>query len=65
MSRSARRQSINCTTNETESLADRVRVSRQHRLDPMTGDLSQIGIVDAGSAEVGHVAVAALMGADV
>jgi hypothetical protein len=31
----------------------------------MAGDLSQIGVVDAGGAEVSDVAVAALVGADV
>ena len=42
-----------------------MRVSRQHRLDAVAGDLGQVGIIDAGSAEVGDVAVAALVGADV
>jgi hypothetical protein len=40
-------------------------VPRQHRLNPMTGNLSQIGIVDSCSAKVRDVAVAALVGADV
>jgi hypothetical protein len=31
----------------------------------MTGDLGKVGVVDSGSAEVGDVAVSALVGADV
>jgi len=42
-----------------------MRVSRQHRLDAVAGDLGQVGVVDAGGAEVGDVGVAALVGADV
>jgi hypothetical protein len=45
--------------------ANRMRVSRQHGLHSMPGDLGKIGVVDASGAEVGDVGVAALMGADV
>lgn len=30
-----------------------MRIPRQHRLYPVTGDLGQIGVVDASGAEVG------------
>lgn len=40
-------------------------ISRKHRLDTVPGDLGQIGVVDVDGAEVGHVAVTALVGADV
>ena len=39
-----------------------MRVTRQHRLDPMAGNLGQIGVVYASGAEVRDVAVAALVG---
>ena len=42
-----------------------MRISRQHRLNAVPGDLGQVGVVDAGGAEVGDVGVAALVGADV
>jgi len=42
-----------------------VRIAGEHRLDAVPSDLGQIGVVDAGGAEVGDVAVAALVGADV
>ena len=45
--------------------AERMRVPRQHRLDPVPDDLGQVSVVDAGGSEVGDVAVAALVGADV
>lgn len=50
----------NDISNNGEALPDRVRVTRKHRLDAMPDDLSEVGIVDAGDAEVGDVAVAAL-----
>jgi hypothetical protein len=31
----------------------------------MSNDLGQVGVVDSGGAEVGDVAVAALVGADI
>lgn len=37
-------------------------VSRKHRLDPMPSDLSKIGIIDAGGAEVRDVTVTTLVG---
>jgi hypothetical protein len=42
-----------------------MRVSSQHRLDPMPCDLGEVGVFDAGGSQVRNVAVAALMGADV
>jgi hypothetical protein len=42
-----------------------MRISRQHRLDTVASDLGQVGVVDAGGAEMGDVGVAALVGADV
>jgi hypothetical protein len=42
-----------------------MRIPSKHRLDAMTSYLGEIGIVDASSAEMGDVAVAALVGADV
>lgn len=51
--------------NGGEALAHRVRVARQHRLDPMSRDLGQIGVVDSRCPQMRDVAVAALMGADV
>ena len=44
---------------------ERVRVASKHGLDTMACDLGQVGVVDAGGAEVGHVGVAALVGANV
>jgi len=52
-------------SNGREAATDRVRIPRQHGLDAVAGDLGQVGVVDAGGAEVGDVAVAALVGADV
>jgi hypothetical protein len=48
-----------------ETFPNRMRVPRKHRLDTMAGNLGQVGVVDAGGAEVGDVGVAALVGADV
>jgi hypothetical protein len=48
-----------------EPIANRMRVPRQHRLDPVAGDLGQVGVVDACGAQVGDVGVAALVGTDV
>lgn len=45
------------TADGIEAVAYRMRVSRQHRLDPVSCDLSEVGIVDASGAEVGDVAV--------
>lgn len=42
-----------------------MRVPREHRLDPMASYLGEIGIIDAGGAKMGDVAVPALVGADV
>lgn len=42
-----------------------MRIPSQHRLDTVADDLGQVGVVDAGGAEVGYVGVAALVGADV
>jgi len=42
-----------------------VRIPRKHRLDAVASDLGQIGVVDAGGAEVRDVGVAALVGTDV
>lgn len=44
---------------------DSMCIPRQHRLDAMPGYLGQVGVVNARGTEVGDVAVAALMGADV
>lgn len=40
-------------------------IASQHRLDTVSGDLGQVGVVDAGGPEMGYVGVAALVGADV
>lgn len=40
-------------------------VSGEHRLNTVTHDLCQISIIHTSSAEVSHVAMAALVGADV
>ena len=48
-----------------EAVSDCVRVSGKHRLDPMSGDLGEIGVVDSSRAHPGHVAMSALVGADV
>jgi hypothetical protein len=37
-----------------------VRVDRDHRLDAVTGDFGEIGIVDSGGAQVADVGVAEL-----
>jgi hypothetical protein len=40
-------------------------VANQHRLDPMARNLCEVAIVEAGGMEMGDVAVAALVGADI
>jgi hypothetical protein len=40
-------------------------VPRKHRLDTMPSDLCQVSVIDAGSAQMGDVAVAALVGTDI
>jgi hypothetical protein len=40
-------------------------IARQHRLDAMAHYLGQIGVVDSGGAQMRHVAVPALVGANV
>lgn len=57
--------SANRAADSLKTLPHCMRVSRQHRLDTVAGDFGQVGVVDAGGAEVGDVAVAALVGADV
>lgn len=52
----------NRRSNWIEALPHRMRVPRQHRLDAMSDDLDQVGVIDAGSPKVGDVAVAALVG---
>jgi hypothetical protein len=42
-----------------------VRAARKHRLDPVADDLGQVGVVYASGAQMGYVAMAALVGADV
>ena len=56
---------VNCLANDGETLSGRMRVTRQHHQHTMSGDLGQIGVVDAGGSQVGDVAVSALVGADV
>lgn len=56
---------IHSCSDRGETYSDRMRVSRQHRLDPVTYDLGQVGVVDANGTQVRDVAVAALMGTDV
>lgn len=58
-------KSANQTTHWLEACSNRMRISREHRLDAVPGNFGQVGVVDAGSAEVRDVRVAALMGADV
>src|SRR5215212_4240693 len=48
-----------------EARRDRVVVAREHRRETVAGDLGEVGVVDAGAAQVGDVAVAALVGTDV
>lgn len=48
-----------------EAIAFRMGVPRQHGRYLMAHNLGQIGIVDARSAQMRDVAVAALVGADV
>jgi len=55
--------SADCQADAFKALPHRVRIPRQHRLYAMPRDLGQVGVVDAGGAEVGDVA--ALVGADV
>jgi hypothetical protein len=57
--------SDNGRPNLGETLAHCVGVSGQHRLDTVTNYLGEVSVVDAGSAEVGDVAVAALVRADI
>ena len=45
-----------------EAVPNRVRVVGQHRLYSMPDDLDQVGVVDAGGAQVGDVGAAALGG---
>jgi hypothetical protein len=45
--------------------SDRMGVSREHGLDLVPCDLSQVSVVNPGGAQVGDTAVAALVGADV
>lgn len=40
-------------------------VPREHRLDVVADDVGEVSVVDTGGSEVGHVGVAALVGADV
>lgn len=54
-----------CIAYRAEAFTHWMRVPRQHRLHAMPNDLRQVGVVDACGAEVGDVAVAALVGADV
>lgn len=48
-----------------ETFANRMRIARQHGLDPMSGDLGQVSIVDSRSSQMSDVTVPALVGADV
>jgi hypothetical protein len=56
---------IDRNPNSFKTLSSGVRVPRQHGLDSVADDLSQIGVVNASSAKVSDVGVAALVGADV
>lgn len=58
-------RSANESPNHRGTCADWMRVSREHRLDPMPSHLGQIGVINACGVEVGDIAVAALVGADV
>jgi hypothetical protein len=49
----------------SEAPANRMGISRQHRLDAMARDLGQIGVVDACSPHVRDVAVTALVGPNI
>jgi hypothetical protein len=42
-----------------------VRVSSQHRLDAMAGNLGEISVIDTGNAQMRYEAMAALVGANV
>jgi hypothetical protein len=44
--------------------AERVCVDADHRLDGVTGDCGQVGVVDAGRAQVGDPGVAAVVWPD-
>jgi hypothetical protein len=57
--------SADCNPYFSEAFSNRMGIAGQHRLDAVAGDLGKVGVVDAGSSQVRHIAVAALMGADV
>src|SRR3954452_12739175 len=52
-------------SHSSKALASCMRVSRQHRLDSLSSTVGEIGVIDAGSAQVRDVAMAALVGADI
>lgn len=52
-------------SNSAVTPSDRMRIPREHRLDSVADDLSQVRVIDASGSEVGDVGVAALVGADV
>lgn len=60
---SPRRRSGDLFPRPAKALPNRMGIPRQHRLDPVTRDLGEVGIVDADGAQVRDVAVAALVGA--
>ena len=42
-----------------------MRIARQHRLDTVSGNLSQVGIIDSYGPQMGDIGVATLVRADI